>query len=95
MFAGFIIILRDFQAMIVLILFVFCFCLISAKKPSNKRMRKTTSTAERHAFYDRCSECWFCLCWLDYWRSWRSWLSLLSLLWKNKIFHGFRISRHS
>ena len=80
MFAGFIIILRDFQAVIILILFVFCFCLICAKKPAYERMSKTTSAAECHAFYDRCSECWFCLCWLDYWRSWLSLLSLLSLL---------------
>ena len=95
MFAGFIIILRDFQAVIILSLLVFRFCLVCTKKPADESMSKATSAAKCHAFYDRCSECWFCLCWLDYWRSWRSWLSLLSLLWKNKIFHGFRISRHS
>ena len=53
MFAGFIIILRDFQAMIVLILFVFCFCLICAKKPAYERMSKTTSATECHSFYNR------------------------------------------
>ena len=93
MFAGFIIILRDFQAVIILILFVVCCCLTgvsTTKKLVNERMSKTTSAAKCHAFYDRCSECWFCLCWLlNYWRSW------LSLLWNNKIFHWFRISRHS
>ena len=58
MFAGFIIILRDFQAVIVLSLFVFCFCLVATatKKPAYERMSKATSTAECHAFYDRCSE---------------------------------------